>query len=291
MLFFGTTLTLSNYTIDPTITNLNKMNYIKIQNGVFDHLYGTKNINEDNFENIIPDWNYYTFINANFENNIFGGNVDFSVENTDYIIIKRREKGTYNWITLDRIKIEKESDFSFIYYDNFNSSKTMYEYALVPEKDGIEGNMSIEEVYSEFDGLYIVGNDKTYFGFINLSYPAPTRHKPSTVVAPLDSKYPTIINNSKADYYHDTCSATFVGTDETNEWGWDFDNGWRYREEFKTWLFNGKPKMLKYYDGRTWLVGISGDISDKVNTLEPNTVTTFTWYEIGDPTTDFELLK
>lgn len=291
MFFIGATITMSNYTLDSTLNNINNMNYIKIQNGAFDHLYGTKNINEDDFVNIIPDWNYYTFIDANFENNVFGGNVDFSIENTDYIIIKRREKGTYNWIELTKIKIEKESDFSFIYYDNFNSSNTWYEYALVPEKDGIEGKLSIAEVYSEFDGLYIVGNDKIYFGFINLTYPAPIRHKPSTVISPLDNKYPTIINNSKADYYYDTCSATFVGTDENSEWGWDFDNAWRYREEFKTWLLNGKPKMIKYYDGRTWIVGISGDISDKVNTLEPNTVTSFTWYEIGDVNTDLNLLK
>ena len=79
--------------------------------------------------------------------------------------------------------------------------------------------MSIGEVYSDFDGIYIVGNDKTYFGFVNLTYPAPTRYKDSTVITTLDSQYPYIVNNSKTNYYSDTLSATFVEADEDNEWG------------------------------------------------------------------------
>ena len=282
MIFLGNTFALDKYTLDETPTDLKNIKNIKLQNGIYDQLYGTSNIDLDDFENILPDWDFDTFISANFNHNIFGGNVDFSVETTDFIRIKRREKGTYDWITLTSIKIEKEEDFSFIYYDNLNSANTIYEYALVPVKNNIEGIMTINEVNSDFDGMYIVGNDKMYFGFINLTYPAPTLNKPSAILVPLDDKYPTIVNNSLANYYNDTCSATFVDTKEESEWGWDLENGWKYRDEFKKWLHNGKPKILKYYTGRTWLVGISGEISDKINLVEENTVTTFNWYEIGD---------
>ena len=291
MIFSGINFTLDRNSLDPTVTCINNIQNLKLQNGIFDHLFGSQNTNIDEFEDIVPNWDYYTFINANFENNVFAGNVDFSIENTDFIRIKRRIKGTYEWVTLTSISIEKESDFSFIYYDNLNSAKTTYEYALVPVKNNTEGIMTINEVYSDFDGLYIVGNDKIYFGFINLSYPAPTRKKTSSVIETWDSQYPTIINNSKMNYYTDTCSATFVDTDEESLWGWDFENGWKYRDEFKNWLFNGKAKILKYYTGRTWLIGISGEISDKINTFEENTVTSFTWYEIGNVNSNNDLSK
>lgn len=282
MFFSGNTFAIDRYSLDHTITYIRNMNKIVMRKGTYDHLYGTSNIDADDFENILPDWDYWTFINANFENTLFGGNVDFSLENTDSIRIKRRIKGTYNWVTLTTIPIEKESDFSFIYYDNLASAKTEYEYALVPVKDNTEGIMTINEVYSDFDGLYIVGTDKVYFGFINLTYPAPTRHQASSIVSTLNSKYPTIVNNTKQNYYFDSVSATFVEADEEQEWGWDFEDGWKYRDQFKDWLYNGKAKVLKYYTGRTWLIGISGDITDKIELVEENTTTTFNWYEIGD---------
>lgn len=293
MIFFGTTFAQSIRTLNGTLPQeMKNIKNIKIENGIFDHLHGTEDVNTDDFTSeIVPGWNYATFIDANFNNTLFGGNVDFSVETTDEVRIKRRIKGTYNWITLATIKIEKEADFSFIYYDNLASAKETYEYALVPAKNNTEGMMSIGEVYSDFDGIYIVGNDKTYFGFVNLSYPAPTRHKESSIITTLDSQYPYIINNSKMNYYSDTLSATFVEADESNEWGWDFEDGWKYRDEFKDWLFNGRAKILKYYTGRTWLIGISGEIPETVNTVEENTVTSFTWYQIGDHTKEEDLIN
>lgn len=285
MFFWGTTFAQSSHTLDGVVPDsLLNIKNILIKNGIYDHLYGTENINLDNFDSeIVPGWSYETFLDANFKNSVFAGNVDFSVETTDELRIKRRIKGTYDWITLAKIKVFEEEDFSFIYYDNLASAKQTYEYAIVPAKGNTEGMMSIGEVYSDFDGLYIVGNDKTYFGFINLSYPAPTRRKDSMAITTLDSKYPYIINNSMTNYDSGTVSATFVEADENSEWGWDFSDGWRYRDEFKDWLLNGRAKILKYYNGRTWMVGISGEITDQVNLVEENTVTTFSWYQIGDP--------
>lgn len=291
MFILGTTLALGKYTADETSTHVPNITDIKIQEGIYDHLFGTTYFEEENyFTNDIPEWDYYTFISASFNNTLFGGNVDFSLETTDSIRIKRRVKGSYNWLTLTSIPITKEADFSFIYYDNLNSAKVTYEYALVPTKAGTEGMMTISEVYSDFDGLYIVGNDKVYFGFLNLTYPTPIRKKPSAINTPLDSQFPTIVNNSKANYYTDSCSATFVDTEEDSEWGWNFEDGWKYRDDFKDWLYNGKAKVIKYYTGRTWLVGISGDIVDKVNGVEENTITTFTWYQVGKAESGADLM-
>lgn len=291
MFFSGITFASCEYTLDPTPSSSNNIDNIQLREGIYDQIFGSSNPNLDEFENKVNNWDYDTFISADFESNIFGGNVNFSIENTDFLRIKRRVKGTYKWVTLEKIMIEKEEDFHFIYYDNLASAKTEYEYAVVPVKNNNEGMMTIGSVYSDFDGVYIVGLDKAYFGFLNLTIPAPTRHKASSVIATLDSRYPTIINNSIQNYYSDNLSATFVEADRNSLWGWDFNDGWRYREEFKDWLYNDKAKIIKYYTGRSWLVGISGDISDKVNQHEENVVTTFTWYEIGDVNDENDLIN
>lgn len=291
MFFLGITFSNDKYSLDPTPSSSSNINNIQLREGIYDQIYGSQNPNLDNFENKIGDWDYDTFIAADFEENIFGGNVNFSIENTDFLRIKRRIKGTYKWVTLHIIPIEKEEDFHFIYYDNIASAKTEYEYAIVPVKDKNEGMMTIGSVYSDFDGIYIVGLDRAYFGFLNLTIPAPTRHKSSSVVTTLDSKYPTIINNSIQNYYSDTLSATFVRTEENSLWGWDFNDGWKYRDEFKDWLYDGKAKIIKYYTGRSWLVGISGDISDKVNQHEDNVITSFNWFEIGDVNDETDLIN
>lgn len=282
MITLGTSFAFDQYSLEPTPTNVSKIKKILLKRGIYDKLFGSENVDLDEFTNEVPAWDKDTFISAKFDGTLFGGNVNFSVETTDEIKLKRREKGTYVWVTLMSLPITKEEDFAFIYYDNLGSAKVTYEYAIVPVYQGAEGFMTLAEVYSDFDGIYIVGNDKAYFGFLNLSFPKPTRKKESSVVTTLDNQYPYIINNSKTNYNTDSCSATWVDTDEDSEWGWDFEDGWKYREEFKNWLYNGKAKILKYYTGRTWLIGVSGEITDNINGVEENTVTSFTWYEIGN---------
>ena len=98
MIFFGTTFAQSIRTLNGTLPQeMKNIKNIKIENGIFDHLHGTEDVNTDDFTSeIVPGWNYATFIDANFNNTLFGGNVDFSVETTDEVRIKRRIKGSYN---------------------------------------------------------------------------------------------------------------------------------------------------------------------------------------------------
>ena len=64
---------------------------------------------------------------------------------------------------------------------------------------------------------------------------------------------------------------------------WDTKNSWEYREELKNWLFNGMPKILKYDDGRMWIISIVGDISDSADGHRENIKTTFEFAETGNP--------
>lgn len=299
MLVTGVTFAFDTTSISPT--TIKNVSEIDISQGIYDNLYATTDIDEDGsgvFRPEIPTWNSNTFLSAGFNGDLQAGNIEGLLNNLVGIKIKRRVKGDNKWVTLRTISVSQdtlEEDVKFTIFDNLNAAKTNYEYGLTPvvDIDGVilEGPITIKEIYSDFDGLYILDKDKIYFGFLNLSFPAPTRKNAATVVNTLNSKYPTIIYNSEMNYYTDTCSATWVAADESQEWGWDFEDGWRYRDEFKDWLVNGKAKLLKYYTGRNWLIAVTGDISDNIQTVEENTVTSFTWNEIGDVNDNNDLQK
>ena len=299
MLVAGVTFAFDTTSISPT--TIKNVSEIDISQGIYDNLYATTDIDEDGsgvFDPEIPTWNSNTFLSAGFNGDLQAGNIEGLLDNLVGIKIKRRVKGDNKWVTLRTISVSQdtlEEDVKFTIFDNLNAAKTNYEYGLTPivNIDGVifEGPITIKEIYSDFDGLYILDKDKIYFGFLNLSFPAPTKKNATTVVNTLNSKYPTIIYNSEMNYYTDTCSATWVAADESQEWGWDFEDGWRYRDEFKDWLVNGKAKLLKYYTGRNWLIAVTGDISDSIQTVEENTTTSFNWTEIGDVNDNNDLQK
>lgn len=293
MFICGATFTNTVMSVTPTGNNNN--NNLYISDNIYDNLYTTIDVDEDGenvFNSNISSWGDNTLLSAHFNNNLQGGNIEGLLTGLIGIKIKRRVKGTKNWVTLKILLINDLEQVTFTDYDYLNAAKTVYEYGLVPIfAGGIEGPITIREVYSDFDGLYILDKEKIYFGFLNLQFPKPTRQGGINVVNTLNNQYPTIIYNSKLNYYTDTCSATWVAADESQEWGWDFSDGWKYRDQFKNWLLNGKAKLLKYYTGRSWLIVVTGEISDNIDTVEENTVTSFNWTEIGNVNTDEDLLK
>ena len=62
----------------------------------------------------------------------------------------------------------------------------------------------------------------------------------------------------------------------------DLADGMQYREDVKTWLNNKCPKILKFHDGRIWLIGITGEISDNGDDHNDIRKLSFEWTEIGN---------
>ena len=68
-------------------------NKVEIMNGIDAHLNMTSDMTIA-YTNVIPTWGMYTILDASFNGNLNGGNVNFTLSQLDTILVKRREVGT-----------------------------------------------------------------------------------------------------------------------------------------------------------------------------------------------------
>ena len=289
MIFAGYSVCGYKNTASITPTNIQGIDSIKLQGGYIDELLITKDVVSEYSSNIPQVWDFSTIFHAFFDGNLDAGNVDFTVNNTTHILIKRREKGTFKWQTLFQITTSNADDFNFTKYDRYAQSGIEYEYAIVPVTNGVEGNYSIDSIKSNFEGVYLVEKESIFSTVYNL-VASTSKHKPSAVISTLDGKYPFVISNSSNNYYSGTISGVFMQRGEKSDEIYGKE-GWRYRKQFEDFLMNGKPKILKHEDGRIWMIMITGEPSESQGEHPYLPTTTFDFVEIGDYSSDRDMYE
>lgn len=282
MLFLGTTFLGARYTLDPSPTRAKNVSDIAIENGTFDQIFVTKNP-DVTVEKGYDDWDFDTVLNADFNNgNLDAGNSGFSLNNTDTVVIKCREVGTYDWITIYTKDIEKVEDFKINFNDYYRPSNKEYEYMVVSVCNGIENTYVSKTVLSEFDGLYVCDKNNIYGTLFNMDYIDTSKNVVSSTLEMKNSRYPTIVSNNSIDYEKGTATADFIQFDQ-DEKEINISGSIQYRNRIKEWLNNKKPKILKFHDGRIWLVSVTDSISDSGNNDDIVRQLSFNWVEIGNP--------
>lgn len=196
-------------------------------------------------------WSDDTIIDAGFNGDLAGGNVDFTAESIDKIRIKRRKKGTANWVDLKDIAINVSDDFTFTFYDLFAANAAEYTYAVVPVIGDIEGNLSTVDIQSMFNGFFIADKNTIYGTEYNVNVGAATKNEKSSVVQTLGAKYPFIIDNGYNNYYTVPISLFFYNPNL------DWQQNVQYRQTIVEWLHNGTAKIFKSEDGRIWLAKVT----------------------------------
>ena len=66
---------------------------------------------------------------------------------------------------------------------------------------------------------------------------------------------------------------------------------YQYREEIKQFLNDGRPKILKLADGRTWMIMIIDSLDEDNGSIEGYVHTSFSWVEIGNPESSSDLYE
>lgn len=229
----------------------------------------------------IYTWDWGTVLYAPFNGNTEAGNVDFTLENTTHIIIKRRKQGEKVWKTIYVQPINELTDFNIHGVDKTARSATTYEYAAVAVKDGIEGTYNKKTIESSFDKIYLIEKEQMYSTSIGDGYCDTTRNVPSTITPLLNNKYPIYIRNSLANYDTGSLSLGFVNT-ETCPFNFDDKNRVPYQRKVMDFLCDAKPKLLKLPDGRMWLIMVTGNPTDTAENHYANRRINFEWTEIGD---------
>lgn len=186
--------------LDPMPTNVSNIEYTRISNAIFDHVYITNNVVYD-YTTIIPEWDYDTIISADFNNSLQGGNIDILLNQIYSLKLKRRENGEFDWITIEEKIINNYEDLQFSTLDKYCASGKKYQYAIVPVlKGGEEGEYSINSVDSKFNGVFIADKDRIVRLYNGIVYSGTTDVMSVGTLQPINSKYPIVIFNTAIDY-------------------------------------------------------------------------------------------
>ena len=141
---------------------VNNITTTTLTNAIFDHFTIGHSILSYG-DSVKPlAWDYDTVLNASFDGATGAGNLDYMVGQISGIKIKRRVKGTFDWITLKYVPIENVDSLVFTFNDFLNAYGVEYDYALVPVSGGIEGDYIVNSIMSKFTGVFVGDAEQSF---------------------------------------------------------------------------------------------------------------------------------
>lgn len=281
MIILGDSFLGADYSYSPTVTDVDRINEITVSNAEFDTIHVTNNTDLESVLEVSTVWDIYTILLATFDGDLNAGNVDFVLANTSDILIKRREKGTFDWKTVYQKPINTSEDFNILFMDKYCKNNTTYEYACVGVLNGAESNYTPVEVESQFNGMFIVDKDNIYGTILDLGSCDTTRNHYLMKQEYPAQKYPGAYSYSESNYDTGEASGYFVRFDAEN-CEFLIDDNTKYMKEIIDFLTNHKPKILKLEDGRMWLISVDGMPTDTEDGHRLHRIISFAWFESGD---------
>lgn len=261
---------------------------VRIAGAIYDTIRLDNSVNDAPSFEISDKWTEDSRILALFKGNLYAGNVNLDVKHTTDIIVKRRKNGEFTWFNMYDIPVVDTNSFNFHIVDRYPSALIDYQYAIVPIINGLEGEYSFgyddltdnDYIHCEFDGVVIMDQDVEYSSFYETTTEFTKNHTKNPVVT-LNSKLPYIVSNGINNYYSGTIGGVWMLIENCSKI-LKLDS-MLYREEFLDFLVNDNFKIMKLYDGRTYMVQITDTPTDS-NSEHPDKHTiSFNFTECGDP--------
>ena len=277
MIFLGHTFAGSTQALNSVPAHDMGFHSIGVGQGQVDTLLGSKTTLTDK-EILGIEWDFNTVLKALFQGNVKAGNIDYAVSEIDKVYLKRRKQGDIEWMTLTEKVITSPEDLSFIYEDK-TAAAGVYEYVVIPVVGGIESTPFANSIRSEFNGMFIFDSTGVYGTELEV-HVSSVSNQPVSVVTTLARRFPYVIHNSNIRYDSGSASGFFVD----KKFGeYDLAGGHAYRRKMNEFLQNGHPKILKFDDGRMWLVSITSPQIVQDEQGHPEfVITSFDWTEVGD---------
>ena len=299
MIFLGTILGADDLTVPCVPTDVNSIDRVRIQNGVFDSLRISTNVTEPIIGIPPTKWDYDTVLFAEFNDTTKAGNLLLSIDSITHLVVKRKKASDFQWTTLKVKEIPHSSnmtdseiiaELSLEGVDKTAAIGFEYEYAAVPLVNGIESIYSIAKANCESNGIIICDSEEVWMTTIVDNALDTTANIPNSVVETIWDKYPTVIRNTKANYETIEVTASFVPGIDDCETDWDDEvTTMEYNRAAYDFLRKDTPKVLKATDGRIWLVYVTTGPSDQGDTESGLRKLTFTCTEIGDMESEEDL--
>lgn len=281
MIFLGTEFCGGRYSLLPPAAPISHITAIQLFDGTYNQLFlstdTTMTVNnlDDNC------WTYDTKMNASFDSTPDAGNSGFSLNNTDHVVIRRREAGSPEWTTIYVREINQLSDFDIRIKDTYARAGVEYEYSISSFINGIENSYVVNNVYSDFEGFYITDRDCIYGTIYDVDGCDTSRNIINQTLNLLNSKYMSVVSHSALNCDSGSITGTFLKLD-AQSCSPAPSESLKYRNDFKNRLANRKPLILKVDDGRIWMIRVTGSPSDVRDSHQDKRQITFEWTEIGD---------
>ena len=256
---------------------------VKLFNGIYDNFDITRDVTST-FTTDKPTWTYDTRIDCNFNDNISGGNINTLLSALKYVKIKRRKKGTFDWVTLKQYEINKIEDLLIVTEDYYSPTDYDSEYAIVPVLEGeVEGTYIINGIKTKFNHLTIVDKDDAFNLIAQISYSGDTKNAPMGTYLPLHGMYPIIQKNSELEYWSGSITATLLGYNFEETKKIDRNDVINQVNDFCEFLNNMKAKIIKDWNGKINLVRFIGNPTVSYISAYGNGVAqvTMNWVEQG----------
>lgn len=274
--FAGSSSGIANMSVtNPVISN------IKIKDVIVDELYATSNVLLKFDWQIPQDWALDTHLHATYEKNLHAGNVEYSTEVVTSVKIKKRFLGDFEWKTIYEQPVNTNDDFKIEFYDYYEPTGRIVEYAYILVVGGSDVESAISSVESKFYSYFICGPEgESYPMIVNLDNTITYNRKSNVIVSP-GRKYPYVNNNGIAQYYSGRLNVSFIAMDGNCDL--DMENAWKYRNEIDQFLANGESKILKSFEGDIWMVHVVNDIPRNNSGHYQLVDHQIEWVEAGSP--------
>ena len=231
--------------LDPAPSSVDNITNVTLTNAIFDHFNVTRNTSIEPTTSIPTQWDFDTIMDADFAGNIDAGNVNFLIEQISAIKIKRREQGSFNWLTLKTIPVNTVEDLTFIFNDMLNKYGVQYEYAFVPIIEDVEGEYIINSVFSQFNGVFIGDASNIYKFLYEVSYNSNQRNQQVGVFQVLGKQFPVLVANGELSYETGSVTTTILNDDFEQTGLIDRTAITQKKNVLKDFLTNRQAKILK----------------------------------------------
>lgn len=250
-----------------------------LQNAIHDETYVSVDIIElDDFRGVIPDnWTFDTRLHAQYNGDLYGGNVSFTEAIVESVRIKKRTSKDSKFQTIYEKPINANEDFEIHLIDYYEPTGDV-EYAYVPVISGGENKYITNTVKSDFNNYFICEKDVSYALIMNAAFDR-TLNQQVGVVETWGRQRPVIVKNGNMKYYSGEIECIFI---ELKDCQYQFDTGWEYRNELNEFLSNGKPKILKDSNGDLYMVAVTSNITETTDKDTEIVTSKFSVAECGD---------
>lgn len=274
-----------NYETNPFNANTyysvpNNFNKVLVGNAVCRQLEITNDITLE-YENVLDDWDEYTVLLCDFNQNVSAGS---AISDFEFLRIKRKDESLGTWITLYEQEVEDEES-SHIEFRDYGVPKGIEQsYALVPvDFEGNEGNYIITKITPEWNGTFVWDGEQCFKLYSAINYGNGNKNKPVGMLAPIGTKYPIVIQNSDNNYMTGVLSGQLLGYNYEDTRILDRNDVTKETQDYLEFLVNGKAKMIYDWNGNCWLTKVtdSPSVSYDMQTTNGINSVMFSWAEQG----------